>query len=555
MPDLRDLRARLDPRWWGAQDWFFALMVVAVVTAPVLALVEAWSEGWLPQGDDATIGVRTAGILDGSLPITGMRSTSGATDPLLSAHHLGPVEFYLLSLPLALSGGHAIGIALGCTALAGIAAVWSLVWARRLGSLLGVLVFGVAIIIGQWAVGSQLLYRPLNPFFGTLTIFLALILAVAILRGHHRAWPGFVFATAVSAQANLAFLPLVVSVVAFVVLSRAAHVVRERRRGAAMPPDARVSARWTLALAGLLWLPSLVELVVRQPNNLQILTAWATSGSGSSTGLSAALQQLSLLAPFPGGFRGYSLDLLGPGSAVAAVVGGAVVLALAAIVVTGKKVPGRATARVPATVALVANLGMLATAAAMPEYPAAPYWLVHWIPLVPFTWAALVWGATAHVRGLSPRLSTWPVVHVAAAVAVASLGLHTVLARPPLEDGTTNARAAQLISEHLGEGDGRSVRIHGLGFVPLLGTAPAMAFELDRRGWEPHYLLPWPYPEDTEHLWLDSDPNPDVKIVILDTEEPDFAADLSPGAEKVGVVEMPDPGRLLAVYQVPLDTP
>ena len=78
-----------------------------------------------------------------------------------------------------------------------------------------------------------------------------------------------------------------------------------------------------------------------------------------------------------------------------------------------------------------------------------------------------------------------------------------------------------------------------------------MAFELERRGWESHYLVPWPYPEDMQHLWLDSDPTPDVKIVILDTEEPDFANDLSPAAVKIGVVEMPDPGRLLVIYQVP----
>lgn len=121
--------------------------------------------------------------------------------------------------------------------------------------------------------------------------------------------------------------------------------------------------------------------------------------------------------------------------------------------------------------------------------------------------------------------------------------------------GRTRARAAQLVAEHLGDGGGRSIRIHGLGFVPLLGTAPAVAFELGRHGWEPHFLLPWPYPEDMEHLWLDSDSTPDVKIIILDTEEPDFAAQLSPDAVKIGVVEMPDPGRFLAIYQLPSDQP
>ena len=80
-----------------------------MLLAPTFAVVEALTHGWQPNGDDATIALRTAGILDGQLPVTGMRSTSGdGIDVNLSTHHLGPLQFYLLALPHQLMGAAAV---------------------------------------------------------------------------------------------------------------------------------------------------------------------------------------------------------------------------------------------------------------------------------------------------------------------------------------------------------------------------------------------------------------------------------------------------------------
>ncbi|MGO4243521.1 hypothetical protein AB4028_06195, partial [Janibacter sp. RAF20_2_2] len=96
-PALRARVRRIDPhrfhpRRWTTTDRLVALAVVAVLLAPTFAVVEALTHGWQPNGDDATIALRTAGILDGQLPVTGMRSTSGdGIDVNLSTHHLGPL--------------------------------------------------------------------------------------------------------------------------------------------------------------------------------------------------------------------------------------------------------------------------------------------------------------------------------------------------------------------------------------------------------------------------------------------------------------------------------
>lgn len=176
-PDLRALAARLDPRGWTTTDRLVALAVVAVLAAPVIAAVQAISHGWQPNGDDATIALRSAGILDGHLPVTGMRSTAGdGVDEALSTHHLGPLQFYLLVIPLALAGGSAAGIAAGGALIASVASVLSVVWSRRLGGALAVVVFTGGVLLTQWAIGTDALFRPFNPFAPLLPTYLSLVL-------------------------------------------------------------------------------------------------------------------------------------------------------------------------------------------------------------------------------------------------------------------------------------------------------------------------------------------------------------------------------------------
>lgn len=545
-------RPPLDPRAWSRADQLFAIAVLAVLIAPTVALSQAWSAGWTPYGDDAVVALRTAAILDGDWQITGMRSTSGATDPLLSTHHLGPLEFYLLAPFMAVTAGRPTGLALGCTALASGLNVWSLVWARRVGANFAILIFGSAVVLSQWALGPQLLYRPLNPFFGTHAVGLALITATALLRGQARAYLGFVVACSVLAQANLAFVPLVVALSLVVLVGRTGALLGRipHRRAISWGVPGRSTLLATL-VGIVLWLPSLCELFVRNPNNLEILWSWVTTRPPASSDPLVGIRQLALLAPVPGGFRGYSSDLVIRDGGRLWVLGAAILLALAIVIATRSRAHGRTSAVIPAWVALVANLGMVATALAMPEYPAAPYWLMHWIPVTTFTWAALVWGLAARRKNLSPDLAGYPLVRIGCGLMLGSLVLGTVLARPPLEDGSVHTRVAAAVADRLGEGDGRSVRIHGLGFLPLLGAAPAIGYGLHQEGWKPHFLQPWPYPEETEGMWLDSDPRPDTLLIILDTAQPEFADGLPEDAEKLAVVRVDDTDRYLAVYRVP----
>lgn len=551
----------LDPRDWSPADRFVAVVLLAVVLAPLVAVVTAISHDWAPSGDDATIALRTAGVLDGHLPLTGMRSTAGnGEDVSLSTHHLGPLQFYLLALPLALTGGAAAGIAIGGALIAAVASTLTVVWARRLGGTLGVAVFTSGLLLAQWAIGAEAMFRPLNPYAPLLPTYLALLLLWALVRGDHRALPAFVVVVSLLAQSNLAFLPLAtvftLAAVAVAVrppLDQPRTATRAARGGsrARVTRAHRRSRRWAIGLGVLVWLPSLLELLVHHPNNLRQFVRWATSGSGDPIGVVAGLEHLSLLAPVPGGFRHYSQDLLTTGTSTGTVLGLVVLLLLAAIS-TGWRVPrGRASSAWPARVALVANIGMVATASRLPEWPAAPYWVITWLPVAAFTWAALVWRGLAYLESASPRLPGRIAMPLAGGLVVGGLAASVLAVQPDWSESRSMSTVARTTVSGMGPGGGRAVRIRGYGFVPTLGAAPAIAWEAHRAGWEPHYLSAWPFEEDAEYLWTATAPEGSDELFVIDSTEPEFRESVPGTAREISTVDLAHRDGTLSVYREP----
>lgn len=562
---------RLDPRGWDATDRFVALAVVAVLLGPVIAVLRALGNDWAPHGDDATVALRTADVLDGRFPITGMRSTSGdGVDEGLSTHHLGPLQFYLLALPLALTGGASAGIAVGGGLIAAIASVLTVVWARRLGGGLGVVVFTAGLLLAQWAIGPEAMFRPLNPYAPLLPTYLSLLLLWALARGDHRALPPFVIAVSLIAQGNLAFVPLAATLalgaVALVVSPtlrrpRSDHALvrlrARRHRGRRLRPSPVElvqirSGRWALGLGILVWLPSILEVFIHRPNNPGQLFRWATSGTGDPIGLVAGLQHLSLLAPVPGGgFRPYSGEFLTQGSSAGTAVGVAVLVLLMAIS-SGWRVPqGRASSVWPARVALLANLGMVATASRLPEFPAAPYWVITWLPIVAFTWAALVWRGLAYLEQATPHLAPRIALPLAVGLVVGGVGAAVLSSQPHWAETRAMNAVARESAADLGPGEGRHVKVVGLGFVPTLGAAPGVAWEAHRAGWNPHYLRAWPFDEDAEHLWGRSAPEGSDVLFIIDSTEKELMQGMSASAQEVMTVEMEYRKGTLGVYRDP----
>ncbi|WP_191562810.1 hypothetical protein [Janibacter melonis] len=543
-------RTRRTWRTWRV-DRLLLLCLAATLVAPVAALLGAATHGWAPHGDDATIVLRSWDALSGHPPLTGMRSTSGdAGHPELASHHLGPLELYLLSLPLALAAGHPMAVVATTTTLAAVVGLLVVVWGERLGGRLAAVLLAAAVVLVQWSVGPEGLYRPFNPFHAVLPVLLLLVLTWAVVRGDHRALPPFAVVGALVLQANLAFVPLVLVLLVVVTATSA----RRARQGRERRPGATRSYRWAAALGLLVWAPPLVELVAHHPNNAVQVLRWAIAGTGDPVGPVAALRHLALLAPVPGGFRALSDDLLAPTTPIAPLVGGLVLLGLA-VVSTGWRVPhGRDSVVQPARVALAANLALLATASQLPQWPAAPYWVVHWLPVAAFSWVALLWWALAHVGTVRPELPGRHALPAGAAVTVLAAVLAAAAPSPDVSQDQAITALGRQGATALGPGECRAVVVEGRGFIPLLAAAPGVAYELRRAGWRPHHLTTWPHPEDAEHLWTQSAPRDAERLVVVDSDEPELAT-LPPTAEQLAVVDLPVRGSSLTLYRVPGSSP
>lgn len=553
-PPRRSRRGDLR-RGWDLHRVLLTVVLVAVLLTPVVALIHPLVVGWSPHGDDATAVLRSGDVVDGHPPFTGMRSTSGdGGHPELASHHLGPIQLYLLAVPLALTGGSPLGVVLGGVVVAAVCCVLTLVWARRLGGELGMLVVGVGLLVAQWGVGLEALYRPLNPYPAQLPVYLLLVLTWALLLGDRRALAPFVLASAVVLQAHLAFVPLGLTLT---LLGLGALLAQRRRDGGRRPGGRRARRRdrlrvlGVLALAVLVWLPTMLEPLRPGPGNLAQVWRWATSGTSDAIGLVAALEHLSLLAPVPGGYRRMSDDLLLSGTPLASVLGG-VVLVVLAVVSTGWRVPhGRRSTVWPARVALVANLAMLLTASRLPDFPAAPYWIMPWLPVAAFTWAALAWRACAWVRDLGPVLPARGLVAGAVGVGLLALGVAGTTGRPDRERDAAMTQAGQLVAGEIGPGEGRPVRVEGFGFTPLLAATPAIAYALDRDGWQSHHLVEWPFAEDAAHRWTSTAPPDSERVLVIDSAEPELASSVPVEAQRIGSVDMPDRDSRLYLYRVP----
>ena len=285
-------------------------VVVVVVAVPLLW----WSarllaSGWIPQGDDAIIAMRTHDVLTTHPPLLGMRSTSSLTSPGVYAHHPGPMEFYVLALPYLLTAYHPFGILLGCLAttlgLVGIA----LHSGYRAAGLRGLLVAAAVIVVLEHQFGAELVL-PLNTWPPVIGLLAVQLLAWRLFLGQLSAMPWYAVCASFVAQAHIAFAPVVgLLTVALAVVG----ATRWRRRRSAYWPLAGfhrrpAMPRWrrrgwvTTVLVVLCWLPVLIDTVTVHPSNVAELLRIVTAPSTKHVGpLISLLYFLTLMAPHGAG--------------------------------------------------------------------------------------------------------------------------------------------------------------------------------------------------------------------------------------------------------------
>ncbi|KNX39066.1 hypothetical protein [Luteipulveratus halotolerans] len=519
------------------------LILLAIALLPlVFFTVRLLVHGWTPQGDEALVAVRAHDVFSAHPPLTGMRSTSEFTAPGVHAHHPGPMQFYVLA-PLYAVTGWWSGSLLITSLLVQCAFVAAAVIGahRAAGRGAALVVVGVTLALGR--VFGQSLVLPLNSWPDVLGLLAVLVLAWLLLLGRRGALLPYAACATFVAQGHVIFFPLVLLLSVGVAATAAVRWWLGRRatngharRSRSAVGSGRAWRRTGLITAGLLallWLPTVVETWVNDPNNVGELWRLAT-GAGSTSpaavpvppeGLStegplkdvtfgsAAQFVLGLLVPFG------SLRLLGEQSGLRAVIGlVVVVLAVAAVV--------RPTRRgMRAGVAM--SLAMLVPLIWMAVKAGSPVQLLYCaLPLAAsllLTGLVGLWLHDVVARRARVWIGEWQAASIGAVVVLVGAVLATPAAMSPLT-ASYDGDVARAVSVTDGVRQtferngllGRPVVLQNEGARSWLSLGPAITADLTEAGSTVYFDTGWQHEQDDDHRRIRNAPADAVRLVVRD---------------------------------------
>lgn len=505
------------------------LSVLAALPVAVAALRQM-SIGWMPEGDDAIVVTRIHDVFSGNPPLLGMRSTSNFFDVTMSNHHPGPLEFYLdapISAALGYSGA-GIVIAVAVVNIACIIGMVLLAYRMR-GLRTAIPVVG-ALLLAQWALGPDVLARPLNPCAGTLPILLMLVATWSVLdRDPHGLWIALL-AGSYAAQTELAFCPLVFASCGTALIAASCRTWTNRcsRYGTAGRLSApRRRTVVTGALVVLAWLPSIVEVFVLHPNNVALVFRYASSsphGTTATTGIGGGFQYVvGNLSPTQFSRFDTAITMLPSGTAVA--IGMGVLVLVVVALGAGPRLPHTAASR-GCWIVLIAVVTESVALSAKPDSGPGTFWLLPVLVIPPLAYAVLVLRAVEVARALhlERRVNICRLPHrtlpgAAALLAAFAVVFATAGAKPPTTENSDRARAVSdvvLTYLHSHSRPGTTVRVDSYGLQSWISLSPALGVQLFRHDFLAHYLPSWPYPEDTSSWYSTTAPAGSVVVTLAD---------------------------------------
>lgn len=493
----------------------YADRVLALCTLALCLVLGWWGlhavlSGWIPEGDDAVIAIKTHDVFSAHPPLQGMRSTSdfGATG--VYAHHPGPAEFYLLAIPYALSHFAPAGLVAGLLLVQVAAVLIAVVTARRTGGSTGAFLVAGVVGLTMLAIGPDLM-EPVNTFFPVLPMLAVAVLGWRLATGRTDALPLFAVIASVVVQAHVSYVAPTVAICAVLVVIGLWHWWIHRG-----DPSTTHRRRWlwTVALLVIVWAPVVIELFVYDPNNVSELRKLLFTSYREHLGVGAAVEHLGSIV-LPGG--------AGAMRTVAVVVVFAVALLISVVGILAAR-------RTRSTARLIIPAGVWVTLAAT----GAIVWvgtkiqnefqLLYLDLLSPVPWllvALCAWWVVRQwvtVRPDPAALTAGGVVLVIAALLwfpASPLHAHrlgAVAAQPPAREAADFVRS-ELVDRHL---QGRPVMVRVDGQSAWTSVGPAISADLISRGTDVYYDTFWPNPHDDEFRRLANAPAGSVEVWVRD---------------------------------------
>jgi hypothetical protein len=403
-------RARYRLRDLQGRDRLYAIGLVVLVLVPfAVALTRAFHDGWVPSGDEANIATRALDVFSRHPPLTGLPSTSALYGDRIPTNHPGPIEFYLIAVPLRVLGMSAGPLLTAATINAACALIVLWVFLRRLG-LTAMLWAGVMLLAVIWSAGTAVLTDTLSSNMPLYSLLCTSVLVWALADGDLPLLPLAALTASYAAQQHLAAGLVVLALVLVAVGALVVQIVTRIRRGD--QAIKKLALRWSTAafvVAGACWAPVVYDEVSKPNGNLTEIVRFARDNSRPTLGPGKGIDQ-ALRAVTPPTILGrtdtsglYFLNGLG---AFHYVLGALVVGALGVLGVFAWRTRGRWRALAP-----LALVGLVLLFAGFVNGTNVPHSLEAWrINLYRWTWAAafVTWtalgiGAALLVRRLVAR--------------------------------------------------------------------------------------------------------------------------------------------------------
>ena len=284
--------ARFRLRELEGRDRVLALAMFALVLVPfVVALVRAFGDGWIASGDEANIATRALDVFSRHPPLTGLPSTSALYGDKIGTNHPGPMEFYLLAIPLRALGLSAGPLLTAAAINAGCVLITLWVFLRRLG-LTAMLWAGVLLLAVMWSGGTAVLTDTLSSNMTMYSLLCTAVLVWALVDGDLRLLPLAAIVASYAAQQHLAALVIVAALVAVAIVALATRIVVRMRRGD--PDTTRSTLRWSAAALGVAvvgWTPVAIDQFTGHPGNLTNIVNFARDDTRPTLGLKIGIYE------------------------------------------------------------------------------------------------------------------------------------------------------------------------------------------------------------------------------------------------------------------------
>ncbi|AKU18208.1 hypothetical protein [Luteipulveratus mongoliensis] len=471
------------------------------------------SDGWIPQGDDAILAIKTHDVFGTHPPLVGMRSTSAMLNPGVDAHHPGPMEFYLLAIPYAITGWQPWGLLAGCLIVACAFVAITIHSAYRAGRWYGVAIAAV-ILLATERFFTELLVHPVNLWPPVLAMIATLMLGWRLLLWQTRSLPLFVVCASFAAQAHIVFLPVVgalalmLSIIGVIRWQGARESIwpvpgyQPRNQ----PPIWRRPGWIATALVALCWWPALIDTLTFSPTNVGQLAKLGGAGPGQHTvGIVDAFKNYTRLAtPIR---QDVTINVATSVFWLQIVlVGAALLLCAWSARHLGQLVrrPSRAKDALAAAsvIALTCALPLLWTGARTVGALRMLY-LDILMPVALFATAVATWAALDLIKQRTRTPARTGLILAAAGCIVAVLIPTSLIQRLPSGGSTPDIARARTATTYVSSAledtsDNRPIIVTGTGPITFASVGPAISAELIGNSREVYFDSFWPHKQDDD---------------------------------------------------------